>query len=483
MRKLYPLLNAIGLPFTDRTMHVEEIIFDSREARNGTIFIALVGNSSDGHNYLSQVYEKGAKVAIVQRKANLPEEFIQLVVPDTRIALAQLACEWYGNPSKDLCLVGITGTNGKTTTATLLYQLFMQLGYQSGLLSTVVNRIGTDQIQATHTTPNPLALNAMLRSMVDSGCSYCFMEVSSHAIHQQRIAGLQFKGGVFTNLSHDHLDYHQTFAAYIQAKKAFFDSLPSTAFALSNQDDRNGQVMLQNTIAKKYMYSLHKLADFKGLVIENDLSGLILKLNDTEVHTQLIGAFNAYNLLAVFGAGILLGIPKPELMTAISSLGSVDGRFQFFRSASDVTVVVDYAHTPDAIENVLKTISGFIKAGQRIITVMGCGGDRDVSKRPAMAAIAQKLSHQVILTSDNPRSESPTRIIEDMEAGIDHTHSTSVISITDRKQAIHTAALLSNTGDIVLIAGKGHEKYQEISGVKHPFDDFLIAQSFFNKSH
>ncbi len=483
MRNLHSLLSSIEVPFSDQSLPVEALVFDSRVARNGSLFIALEGQSSDGHDYLPQVYSQGGRVALVQRKVSLPEDFIQLVVPDTRIALARLACEWYGNPSKELCLVGITGTNGKTTTATLLYHLFMQLGYHTGLLSTVVNLIGSEHIPSTHTTPNPLALNALLREMVDAGCAYCFMEVSSHAVHQQRIAGLEFKGGVFTNITHDHLDYHQTFAAYIQAKKAFFDALPANAFALSNRDDRNGGVMLQNTTAKPYTYSLQSMADFKGLVVENELSGLVLKLNDTEVHTQLIGAFNAYNLLAVFGVGTLLGIPKTELITAISTLGSVEGRFQFFRSTQGVTIVVDYAHTPDALENVLKTIAGFNKAPQRIITVVGCGGDRDVAKRPTMASIAQKFSHQVILTSDNPRSESPAQILVDMEAGIDPSHPTTVLSITDRKQAIHTAALLSNPGDIVLIAGKGHEKYQEISGVKHPFDDFLMAQSFFNKSN
>ncbi|MEY4127555.1 MAG: hypothetical protein RL737_1744 [Bacteroidota bacterium] len=483
MKALTDLLQAIGVQFTDHTFQIEEIVFDSRTAKENCLFIALEGVATDGHAYLNQVYDQGCRIAIVQRKTSLPSDFIQIEVADTRKALSLLACEWYGNPSRELTLVGITGTNGKTTCATLLYHLFMRLGYNVGLLSTVVNKIGTDTIPATHTTPNPLALNALLRAMVDQGCSHCFMEVSSHAVHQHRIFGLQFRGAVFTNITHDHLDYHQTFAAYIQAKKAFFDELPADAFALTNRDDRNGEVMLQNTRASKSTYALSSMADFKGLILENELGGLIMKLNDVEVHTQLIGAFNAYNLLAVYGVGRLLEIPALELITAISTLESVEGRFQFFKSTQGVTVVVDYAHTPDALENVLKTIGHFRKDTQKIITVVGCGGDRDKAKRPTMAAIAQKLSTQVILTSDNPRTEDPSQILQDMQAGINKTSNIPVLAIADRTQAIQTASLLAQTGDVVLIAGKGHEKYQEIDGVKHPFDDYQIAHSFFNKNN
>jgi UDP-N-acetylmuramoyl-L-alanyl-D-glutamate--2,6-diaminopimelate ligase len=483
MKALTDLLQALGIQFTDHKIQIEEIVFDSRAAKEHCLFIALEGLTNDGHAYLNQVYDQGCRIAIVQRKTSLPADFIQIEVADTRKALAILSCEWYGNPSQELTLVGITGTNGKTTCATLLYHLFMRLGYNVGLLSTVVNKIGTDTIPATHTTPNPLALNALLRAMVDQGCSHCFMEVSSHAVHQHRIFGLQFRGAVFTNITHDHLDYHQTFAAYIQAKKAFFDELPSNAFALTNRDDRNGEVMLQNTRASKRTYALSSMADFKGLILENELGGLVMKLNDVEVHTQLIGAFNAYNLLAVYGVGRLLEIPALELITAISTLESVEGRFQFFKSTQGVTVVVDYAHTPDALENVLKTIGHFRKDTQKIITVVGCGGDRDKAKRPTMAAIAQKLSTQVILTSDNPRTEDPSQILQDMQAGINNTSNTPVLAIADRTQAIQTASLLAQTGDAVLIAGKGHEKYQEIEGVKHPFDDFQIAHSFFNKNN
>jgi len=482
MKALTDLLQAIGVQFTDQMVQIEEIVFDSRAAKENCLFIALEGLTTDGHTYLNQVYDQGCRIAIVQRKTSLPSDFIQIEVADTRKALSLLACEWYGNPSRELTLVGIAGTNGKTTCATLLYHLFMRLGYKVGLLSTVVNKIGMDTIPATHTTPNPLALNALLRAMVDQGCSHCFMEVSSHAVHQQRIHGLTFCGGVFTNITHDHLDYHQTFAEYIKAKKGFFDLLPSTAFALTNRDDKNGEVMLQNTSADKRTYALNSMADFKGLILENELSGLVMRLNTLEVHTRLIGAFNAYNLLAVYGVGILLNVPSLELLTAISTLESVEGRFQFFKSTHGVTVVVDYAHTPDALENVLKTIGVFRKANQKVITIVGCGGDRDKAKRPEMAAIAQKLSSQVLLTSDNPRTENPSEILKEMQAGLDTSSLTPVLLIEDRTQAIQTASLLAGSTDIVLIAGKGHEKYQEIMGVKFPFDDFELASQFFNKN-
>ncbi|MFM7596458.1 MAG: UDP-N-acetylmuramoyl-L-alanyl-D-glutamate--2,6-diaminopimelate ligase [Flavobacteriales bacterium] len=483
MKALTHLLQALGIQFMDPSILVQDIVFDSRAAKENSLFIALEGLANDGHDFLNQVYSQGCRMAIVQRKTSLPSDFLQIEVPDSRKALSLLACEWYVNPSREITLVGITGTNGKTTCATLLYHLFLRLGYKAGLLSTVVNKIGNETIPSTHTTPNPLALNALLRTMVDEGCSHCFMEVSSHAVHQHRIFGLQFRGAVFTNITHDHLDYHHTFAAYIQAKKAFFDMLAPDAFALTNRDDRNGEIMVQNTRASKCTYALNTMADFKGLILENEIGGLVMKLNDVEVHTQLIGAFNAYNLLAVYGVGRLLGIPSLELITALSALESVEGRFQFFKSTNGVTVVVDYAHTPDALENVLKTISHFIKDHQKVITVVGCGGDRDKAKRPAMAGIAQKISTQVILTSDNPRTENPSQILQDMQAGINPSVAVPVLSIEDRSQAIQTASLLAGMGDVVLIAGKGHEKYQEINGIKHPFDDFQIAQTFFNKNN
>ena len=480
MKNLSYLLKAIGIHFGNTDVEISRVVFDSRLASNETLFIAIKGSNSDGHNYLMQVKDQGCKYAIVEQIVNV--DIQQFVVDDTRKALAILACTWFGHPSKELTLVGITGTNGKTTTATLLYTLFSNLGNKSGLLSTVVNKIGAEAIPSTHTTPDPFALNELLRSMVDAGCKYCFMEVSSHAVHQLRIHGLQFKGAVFSNITHDHLDYHQTFAAYINAKKAFFDGLGKDAFALTNKDDRNGELMLQNTEAIKYTYALSTMADFKGAIIENELSGLVVKIDGVEVHTRLIGKFNAYNIMAVYGVGRLLNVPVEQLLTAISTLESVDGRFQFFKSINGVTVVIDYAHTPDALENVLKTIGLFRKNNQKVITIVGCGGDRDTSKRPSMTHIAQKLSGQVILTSDNPRTENPSAIISEMQGGINESLGIPVISIEDRKQAIQTASLLAGNGDIVLIAGKGHEKYQEIMGVKHPFDDVKIALEFFNKT-
>ena len=482
MIQLNKLLSALNIPFSEGVSEIHRVVFDSRLANENTLFVAIEGVSVDGHSFLQQVADQGCQYAIIQRSVDVPGGMRCFQVPDTRIALAELACFWYDNPSKELTLVGITGTNGKTTTATLLFNLFTQLGYKTGLISTVVNKIGEEQVPSTHTTPDPFALNELLRIMVDSGCAYCFMEVSSHAVHQQRIHGLTFCGGVFTNITHDHLDYHQTFAEYIKAKKGFFDSLPNTAFALTNRDDKNGEVMLQNTLADKRTYALNSMADFKGLILENELSGLVMRLNTLEVHTRLIGAFNAYNLLAVYGVGMLLKVPSLELLTAISTLEPVEGRFQFFKSAHGVTVVVDYAHTPDALENVLKTIGVFRKATQKVITIIGCGGDRDKAKRPEMAAIAQKLSSQVLLTSDNPRSENPSEILKEMQAGVDSSSSTPVLLIEDRAQAIQTASLLAGSTDIVLIAGKGHEKYQEIMGVKYPFDDFELASQFFNKN-
>jgi UDP-N-acetylmuramoyl-L-alanyl-D-glutamate--2,6-diaminopimelate ligase len=481
MKALSTLLSELNLEFNDNSLVIDAVVFDSRKANKGTLFVALVGSNNDGHDFLQAVYEQGCRFALVQKDCECPEGIHLFKVIDTRRALAELACAWYQHPSRSLKLVGVTGTNGKTTTTTLLYQLFSSLGFASGLISTVVNKIKDRDIPSTHTTPDPFAINALLHSMVTEGCTHCFMEVSSHAVHQNRTHGLHFTGAVFTNLTHDHLDYHITFSEYLAAKKGFFDALHSEAFALVNADDKNGNVMLQNSAAKKYRYALNSLADFKGVLLENSLEGLLLKINQFELYSKLIGKFNAYNLLAVYGVGELLGVEKLTLLREMSSLSSVAGRFQFFRSNLGVTVVVDYAHTPDALENVLKTIAYF-SSGKNVITLVGCGGDRDKTKRPLMANIAQRFSNQVILTSDNPRSENPAAILQEMSQGLDPLSPVPAISIEDRRHAILTASLLSKQGDIVLIAGKGHENYQEIKGIRHPFDDFKTAQEIFNQN-
>jgi UDP-N-acetylmuramoyl-L-alanyl-D-glutamate--2,6-diaminopimelate ligase len=416
---------------------------------------------------------------VVEQNVNLPSDATVVRVSKTDTTLAEVSCEFYQNPSKELKLVGITGTNGKTTTTTLLYDLFTSLGYSTGLISTVVNKIGTKTIPSTHTTPDPIRLNALLREMVDQGCSHCFMEVSSHAIHQQRIHGINYTGAVFTNITHDHLDYHKTFAEYIRVKKQFFDELPSNSFSLINGDDRNGSVMLQNTKAEKRSFALKSPSDFKGKVLENEISGLTLTINGVELCSRLVGEFNALNLLAVYGVSTLLGLDSMDVLRGMSNLGSVEGRFQYIRSQGGITAIIDYAHTPDALENVLNTIAAIRKDGQKVLSVVGCGGDRDKDKRPVMAAIAAKKSQQVILTSDNPRTEDPQSILKDMEAGLS-ADTQNALTIVDRAQAIKTAIMLAQTGDIVLIAGKGHEKYQEINGVKYDFDDFKLTEEFFN---
>jgi UDP-N-acetylmuramoyl-L-alanyl-D-glutamate--2,6-diaminopimelate ligase len=418
---------------------------------------------------------------VVNKELEGCDGLTQIIVEDTHQALSLIACNFYGNPSKKIRLIGVTGTNGKTTTATLLYKLFSDIGNQVGLISTVVNKIGELEILATHTTPNPIALNQLLAEMVSKGCSYCFMEVSSHAIHQNRILGLQFFGGVFTNITHDHLDYHETFAEYIRVKKMFFDGLPESAFALSNQDDKNGAVMLQNTKATKHFFALKSMAEFKGKIIQNDFDGLLLTLNNVEVLTQLIGEFNASNLLAVYAVARLSGIDELVALTSISSLRSVEGRFQYLRSTSGITAVIDYAHTPDALENVLDTIQSLRKPQAKIISIVGCGGDRDRTKRPKMAKIAVAKSDHVILTSDNPRTEDPLSILDEMRAGLNDIEGVLALTIPDRKQAIQTAIVIAKPHDIILIAGKGHEKYQEINGVKYDFDDFITANELFNQ--
>jgi UDP-N-acetylmuramoyl-L-alanyl-D-glutamate--2,6-diaminopimelate ligase len=482
MQQLETLLSGISYQLLQGQIEakIAALVFDSREAQVDTLFCCIVGTQTDGHQYLQKAYEQGCRFFLVQNKVIAPSDATLIQVQNTGSALAQLACAFYGHPSKDLKLVGITGTNGKTTTATLLHDLFTKLGYNCGLLSTVVNKIGTTSLTATHTTPNPIALNQLIREMVDAGCTHCFMEVSSHAIDQQRIGGLHFAAAGFTNITHDHLDYHHTFAEYLRVKKSFFDELAPTAFALVNTDDKNGQVMLQNTKAKRYSYALKTPADFKGKIIENSLGGLVLQINGQEVHTRLVGAFNAANLLLVYGIATELGQDAFEVLRVISELTHVTGRFEHLRSSKGLTAIVDYAHTPDALDNVLSTISAFQKKG-RIITVVGCGGDRDKEKRPKMAAIAAAKSQQVILTSDNPRSEDPQQIIAEMEAGLDAIGAGKTLSVVDRQQAIKTAIMLAQPRDIILIAGKGHETYQEIKGVRTAFDDVAITQTLFNQ--
>lgn len=461
-----------------QNVSITALVSDSRKAVSETLFVAVKGTRVDGHSFLDQVISQGCTCVVVESVQDLPADVTQIVVEDTSRSLGELAHAFYGYPSRELLLVGVTGTNGKTTTTTLLHRLYTRLGYKAGLLSTVVNLIGEEQIPSTHTTPDPIALNALLADMVAQGCSHCFMEVSSHAVAQHRIAGLEFKGAAFTNITHDHLDYHGTFKAYIEAKKAFFDALPKTAFALVNADDKNGMVMVQNTKAKVFTYALKTAADYKVKVLENSFNGLLLTMNGTELWTRLIGDFNAYNLGVVFGVSQLLGSDRVEVLTVLSQLESVDGRFQFTQTKSGITAIVDYAHTPDALENVLKTIENIRTRNEQVITVVGCGGDRDALKRPEMARIACDFSNRVLLTSDNPRTEDPQLIIDQMEAGVEAHQTQKVLSILDRKQAIKTAVSLAAPGDIILVAGKGHEKYQEVNGVKHPFDDYALVQEF-----
>lgn len=453
------------------------IQFDSREIKENDVFVAVKGTVSDGHDYIDKAIEKGAKAIVLE---TMPEAFIQdvtyVAVENTSRSLSIMASNFYGAPSENLKLVGVTGTNGKTTIATLLYQLFSKAGYKVGLLSTVDVKVADKTYPATHTTPNPIAINSYLAEMNQEGVEFCFMEVSSHGIHQHRTDGLHFHGGIFTNLSHDHLDYHNTFAEYRDVKKSFFDNLPSSAFSLINIDDKNGLIMMQNTASKKYTYALKSYANYRGQILENQLSGLLLKINDNEVWTKLIGNFNAYNLLAIYGAADLLGLESVEILRLISELESVSGRFQYFVSEDNITAIVDYAHTPDALKNVLQTINNIRTKNEELITVVGCGGDRDRTKRPKMANIASTLSTKVIFTSDNPRSESPEAIIAEMEEGVEPQNFKKTMSITDRKQAIKTACQLAGPNDIILVAGKGHETYQEINGERHDFDDFKIVE-------
>jgi UDP-N-acetylmuramoyl-L-alanyl-D-glutamate--2,6-diaminopimelate ligase len=458
---------------------IDKIEFDSRKIRSNDVFVAIKGSLSDGHLFIDKALSLGATVVICEvLPENLGAEITYVQVKDSSEALAYMAANYYNEPSKKLKLVGVTGTNGKTTVTSLLYQLFKKAGCKVGLLSTVKIVVDEKEYKATHTTPDSLTINYYLNEMVNAGVTHCFMEVSSHGIHQKRTEGLQFEGGVFTNLSHDHLDYHATFAEYRDVKKSFFDNLSKEAFALTNSDDKNGAVMFQNTRAKKLTYALKTYADYRAQILENQLSGLFLKINDREVWVQLIGTFNAYNLLAIYGVAVQLGLEEVEILRLLSTLESVSGRFQFIVSETKITAIVDYAHTPDALENVISTINAIRTNNEQLITVVGCGGDRDALKRPVMANIASKLSNKVIFTADNPRSEDPNVILSEMEKGVEPQDYKKTITISDRKQAIKTACQFAQPNDIILIAGKGHEAYQEIKGVRYDFDDMKIVKEF-----
>lgn len=486
MKKLGQILSANDALEVKGTLDVvvNDISFDSRQVKQGSCFVAVKGTQADGHGYIDKAVELGAKSIVCEV---MPEKVIKGVtyvkVKDTTEILGLIATSFYDNPSEKLKLVGITGTNGKTTTVTLLYRLFNNLGFKSGLLSTVVNFIGNEEVPATHTTPDAIQLNKLLAQMVDAGCTHCFMEVSSHAVVQNRIAGLKFAGGLFSNITHDHLDYHKTFEEYLKAKKRFFDQLPSDAFALINIDDRNGRVMVQNTSAKVNSYSLRSMANFKCKVIENHFDGMLLNIDNIEVWTRLVGGFNAYNLLAIYAAARLLGVERDVVLTELSGMTPVSGRFEHMKSPKGINMVVDYAHTPDALQNVIDTINEIREPNNKLISVVGAGGNRDKTKRPVMAKVAVEGSGMVVLTSDNPRFEEPEDILNDMKVGIEPSMVGKVLTIVDRREAIRTAYMLANPGDIVLVAGKGHENYQEIKGVKHHFDDKeVIAEIMRNEN-
>jgi UDP-N-acetylmuramoyl-L-alanyl-D-glutamate--2,6-diaminopimelate ligase len=471
-------------------IEIGQIRFDSRAVQPGDVFVAVLGAVVDGHEFIDKAIKNGAAAVVYSEGVAFNYSLTMVRVADSAEALGQMASNYYYNPSADVDLIGITGTNGKTTTATLLWQLFTALGYKCGLIGTVENRVGEEVLSSTHTTPDAVRLHELLRKMADAGCSQVFMEVSSHAVHQRRIAGAMFVGGVFTNLTHDHLDYHKTFAEYRDAKKKFFDDLPKTAFALTNADDKNGLLMLQNTRADQYSYGLKKPADFKAKIIENSLEGLHLELDGAQIHARMIGEFNAYNLTAAFGVAQLVSrlskssrLGKSEILTVLSNLPGAEGRFEYINhpSKQGCIGIVDYAHTPDALEKVLETIAKLKKKTSRIITVTGAGGDRDKTKRPIMARVCAGLSDQLILTSDNPRTEDPAAILKDMEAGLDAEGQKKTLTIQDREQAIKTAIRLAGPNDVILVAGKGHEKYQDIQGVKYPFDDKEMLLKFFKE--
>ncbi len=459
---------------------ISGVHFDSRKVMPGNLFFAVPGTTSDGHSFIETAIEKGATAIVCEQiPATIPAGTTFVVVAKSNMALGVMTSKFYGDPSGKLKLIGLTGTNGKTTSVTLLHQVFYELGYSTGLISTIQNKINQVEVPATHTTPDPIQLNELLARMVREGCEYCFMEVSSHAVDQQRIAGLTFAGGIFTNLTHDHLDYHKTFDAYLHAKKSFFDHLPATAFALINKDDKNGKVMIQNTLAAKYTLSLQAMADFRCKIIENQFHGIHLNIDGQEVWFKLIGTFNAYNLLTVYAASVLLGQDKTEVLTLLSRMEPVAGRFNYVISPDRITGIVDYAHTPDALKNVLETINEIREHNEQLITVVGAGGNRDATKRPVMAKIAANLSDRVILTSDNPRNEEPEAILAEMKSGVELHQAKKVLVIVNRLEAIKTACALARPGDIILVAGKGHENYQEIKGIRHHFDDKEVLNEIF----
>ncbi|MCK4663694.1 MAG: UDP-N-acetylmuramoyl-L-alanyl-D-glutamate--2,6-diaminopimelate ligase [Bacteroidales bacterium] len=461
----------------DINISVNNICFDSREADNNFLFIAVRGINVDGHNYIDKAIEKGINSVVCEElPLKINNKITYIKVKDSKFSLGQIASNYYGNPSSKLKLIGITGTNGKTTISTLLFQLFKNLAYKTGLFSTVRNYINDKEIIATHTTPDAIQLNSLLKAMVDEGCQYCFMEVSSHAIDQDRISGLKFSGGVFTNITHDHLDYHETFDKYLKAKKRFFDSLLVDSFVLSNTDDKNGKIMTQNTKAKKYTYGIKAFADFKAKILESHFDGTLLTIDGLELWTKFIGDFNASNLLAVYAVAILLGQEREKILSTISNLNTVEGRFESIRSSNGIIVIVDYAHTPDALKNVINTINKIRGEKGQLITVVGAGGDRDKAKRPMMGKIVSELSDKIIFTSDNPRNEDPLSIIEEIKSGVNSKKEGKILTIENRREAIKTAYMIANMGDIILIAGKGHETYQEIKGVRYDFDDKKIIK-------
>jgi len=484
MKTLQSILFGVALREVVGTtnLQVSDLQIDSRKVTNNAVFVAIKGVQVDGHNFIATSIQNGAKVIVCETlPTTINKEITYIMVENAQVALAIMADQFYDQPSAKVKLVGVTGTNGKTTVASLLYTLFSKLGYQCGLISTIENRIGDTIIPSTHTTPDAIQLNALLAKMVQEKCTHVFMECSSHAIHQHRIDGIQFVGAAFTNITHDHLDYHLNFEAYLAVKKSFFDHLPATAFALTNLDDKNGANMLMDTKAKKITYALHAPANYKGKILENQLTGLVMSVNEVEVHCRLIGTFNAYNFLAVYGVAMQLGEESENVLIALSALTGAEGRFDYMISETNIMGIVDYAHTPDALENVLNTIAKLRKGNESVITVVGCGGDRDKTKRPIMAQVACDLSTQVILTSDNPRSEDPDAILRDMEQGLTSAAKRKYIKIVDRKEAIKAAISFAKAGDIILVAGKGHEKYQEINGIKSHFDDKEQLQNTFKE--
>jgi UDP-N-acetylmuramoyl-L-alanyl-D-glutamate--2,6-diaminopimelate ligase len=471
------LISASG----DMAREISEVVFDSREVIEDSLFVAVRGTQADGHRFIPAAITDGATAIVCEElPLEMSEGITYVAVRNSAEALSLIAINFYNNPASEMNLIGVTGTNGKTTVATLLYNLFIGLGHKAGLLSTVVNKIGTESLEATHTTPDALSINKLFRRMRDAGCTYCFMEVSSHALDQKRVFGIPFKGAIFTNITHDHLDYHKTFDHYIASKKLLFDHLPSEAFALSNVDDKRGRVMLQNTKASKHTYALRSVAEFKAKLLSNSLQGLELDIDGRPAWFRLIGDFNAYNLLATYATAVLLEQENDEVLRQLTLTEGAPGRFEQVTSQAEITALVDYAHTPDALQNVLETIREFRTGNEQVITVIGCGGNRDKGKRPLMAAIACKFSDKVILTSDNPRNEDPEEILKDMHAGVSPADYKKTVIVADRKEGIKTACMLASSGDIILVAGKGHEKYQEIQGVKHPFDDKDVLSKMLN---